>query len=779
MPLLRSHVAAAGSSLQQFLNKEPSSPAAFYEIPGHSTSNSVPGPTLGPTTPAQDHEPPKRVQLSETNPDSVISISNGECAPLRRSKRLGLVCDGIYPDTSGYLDLAKGVKKSQDRGKPKPHNDLSLCNFVCVDGASAFTGEQGEASGARGRGLINLTDSPNSYTESMSNKIVVQESQDKRTETFRKRLKLSESKTQVHENIDTGGSKVGEKPTTTQPINALSNRDTSFSSSRLSSDSSHSEDDVKELTAVPSSVKERSEELLEEAGPSKGPPQMDCTSKTLAGDRAEATRARFLAIARRRAAHFAHYDSHASEPPSSPPANLRRCSRRPRNEQGPELQQSLAEQEDWPGPFSTARRLVEGRAAAAAARQQVEKVDIKSSLVDWQPSRVCSGTCSVDKSLPSLHDLCCKVICANVERFESLYGLPDSTKHRICANLCERRKMGPAAFALFIVEAPSEIRVPDCSHVSEKEVMQMVTQFTGKNLEVLELGNCGRWFSDQCVSAMVARSNGSLPSLYTVSLRGAYRLTDNGLADFVRATPVLTSLDLTDCSYLSELGIQIVADCLGSNLNKLCLDGCKQLNVSKMLLVLLNMRQLQSLSLANVAGMCDELVSELAVHLGLTLQELSLAHCSSLTDAAMAAVGACCSGLKSLNVDSLQLLTDSSIGRITDGCRSLLNLTLTRCKFSDEAVAAYVTASGSSLCELSLNGVRQAADQTLVALSKHAQSSLKLLDASWCRLMSDEGLGYLADSCLNLCELRLYGCTQVTEKFLKGHSNAGLKVIGF
>ena len=49
--------------------------------------------------------------------------------------------------------------------------------------------------------------------------------------------------------------------------------------------------------------------------------------------------------------------------------------------------------------------------------------------------------------------------------------------------------------------------------------------------------------------------------------------------------------------------------------------------------------------------------------------------------------------------------------------------------------------------------------------------SLEELDVSWCRGISDEGLGHLVDNAYNLKALCLRGCVQITEIFLNGHSN--------
>ena len=52
------------------------------------------------------------------------------------------------------------------------------------------------------------------------------------------------------------------------------------------------------------------------------------------------------------------------------------------------------------------------------------------------------------------------------------------------------------------------------------------------------------------------------------------------------------------------------------------------------------------------------------------------------------------------------------------------------------------------------------------------------LDVSWCRKLSDEVLGHLVDSCRSLRRLSVWGCSQLTDTFLMGHSNDTLEVVG-
>lgn len=183
-------------------------------------------------------------------------------------------------------------------------------------------------------------------------------------------------------------------------------------------------------------------------------------------------RDRFLAIARRRAAHFAFFNSEDEQSSAS--------QKRPEpNIEG----RSDEEKRDWPGPFSTARRLVEERAAVLAARKEKLAGSGKSaSLIEWEPMR--------DKDFkthtlpPPLEELCLGVLCKHVEFIESLEGIPDATKKKICRAFCASRKVTAQVLRLFITGSQTEISVPDCSLVSEIELNELMAQCSTTNLEV-------------------------------------------------------------------------------------------------------------------------------------------------------------------------------------------------------------------------------------------------------------------------------------------------------
>ncbi|CAN0270851.1 unnamed protein product [Laminaria digitata] len=86
------------------------------------------------------------------------------------------------------------------------------------------------------------------------------------------------------------------------------------------------------------------------------------------------------------------------------------------------------------------------------------------------------------------------------------------------------------------------------------------------------------------------------------------------------------------------------------------------------------------------------------------------------------------------------------------------------------------SACSDSLRSVDLKGVALLTDASLVALSRYCSSSLQSVDLSFCRATTDDGLGHLVDASLKLRSLGLWGCTQVGDRFLRGHSRKELVI---
>lgn len=127
--------------------------------------------------------------------------------------------------------------------------------------------------------------------------------------------------------------------------------------------------------------------------------------------------------------------------------------------------------------------------------------------------------------------------------------------------------------------------------------------------------------------ASLIRLPNSLPSLTTVSLVGACHLSDGGLDALITWAPLLSSVNLRECSLLTSKGIINLAVKLKPSLRELYLDDCQNVDALLILSALQNLKLLEALSVARVQNVCDKFIYRLVTVLGPNLKELILADC--------------------------------------------------------------------------------------------------------------------------------------------------------
>ncbi|XXG41788.1 hypothetical protein AAC387_Pa01g2184 [Persea americana] len=497
---------------------------------------------------------------------------------------------------------------------------------------------------------------------------------------------------------------------------------------------------------------------------------------------------RFLATAKHFASRFAHFERSEEEDDPLPDAEI-------------PMVEAAPEDEDWPGPFSTAVKILEERAAKLSAPRGSSRSDPKKDgpVIEWVPSQDCDFKRS-RLSVPSLYDICFSVLCKNAEAITSLDGIPDAQRSQLSHRLCDSRKMNHQILSLIVSGSPSQICIKDCSCITEEQFQEIFQGCNTEHLRVLQLDLSGRCTADYILRQTLARSPNSLSSLTTVSLRGAYRLSDDGLHALVSSAPSLKSINLGACSLLTSTGINILAENLASVLKELYIDDCQNVDALSILPALMKLKHLEILSVADIRNVCDKFVCALIPLCGPNMKELVFSNCGKLTDTSLKAIAENCSGLRALDLVNLKNLTDSALRHLANGCRSLQVLKLCRNEFSDQGIAEFLGASGESLNELSLNNIKKVANNTAIALAARCSKTLSILDLSWCDNLGDEALGLIVDKCLSLRLLKLFGCTQisllqlkkrdrwregmeyrwekVTDKFVNGHSNPLVKIIG-
>ncbi|KAG4932301.1 hypothetical protein JHK87_046303 [Glycine soja] len=457
---------------------------------------------------------------------------------------------------------------------------------------------------------------------------------------------------------------------------------------------------------------------------------------------------RFRVIAKRNATHYARFDdSEVGDEGTSlylnPQGNI----------------------DDSETPFSIAMKAIKDRA-------------MKKKVCDaWVPKRNPQGGEKRFFLVPSLQELCLEILANNADAMVSLEGVPDELRRKLSKLLCDSRKMNSRFLELLLSGSPTEIRIKDCSWLTEEQFAKSFQTCDTTRLEVLQLDQCGRCIPDYALLGTLRQSPRWLPKLITLSLSGACRLSDKGLHVLVSSAPALRSINLSQCSLLSSASINILADSLGSLLKELYLDDCLMIDAAQIVPGLKKLEHLEVLSLAGIQTVSDEFIKNYIIACGHNMKELIFKDCRKLTDASIKVIAEHCPGLCALDLMNLDKLTDLSLGYLTNSCQALRTLKLCRNLFSDEAIAAFLEITGESLKELSLNNIKKVGHHTTISLARHAKN-LHTLDLSWCRNLTDNELGFIVDSCFSLRLLKLFGCSLVTDVFLNGHSNPEIQILG-
>lgn len=144
---------------------------------------------------------------------------------------------------------------------------------------------------------------------------------------------------------------------------------------------------------------------------------------------------------------------------------------------------------------------------------------------------------------------------------------------------------------------------------------------------MLQLDRCGGCMPDYIMCSTLAHGPNSLPSLTKLSLKGAYSLSDKGLAAIVSSAPLLNSLNLSQCCLLTSEGILNVIDKQALLLKELYIDECQKVSAMSILPSLKKVKCLVVLSMGGIPSVSNEFVHELIPVCGSTIWELNFADC--------------------------------------------------------------------------------------------------------------------------------------------------------
>lgn len=201
----------------------------------------------------------------------------------------------------------------------------------------------------------------------------------------------------------------------------------------------------------------------------------------------------------------------------------------------------------------------------------------------------------------------------------------------------------------------------------------------------------------------VGRKNGAVVAISSRMLSvnlSASRLTDCQVLQILHAAPRLRELDLSSTQVTDESVAQIGVLC--PNLRRLCLNMCSGVTGSGIASTLRNLKHLEMLGVG-WTQLGGKGVS--AIHrYGTCLRELDISGCrEDLDDAALKQIVLRCSKLEALDVSDCYKLSDTSINHITEFCKHLHQISLSRCH-SITVAAMRVLAGKETLKAINLFG---------------------------------------------------------------------------
>ncbi|ETM02339.1 hypothetical protein L917_01175 [Phytophthora nicotianae] len=428
------------------------------------------------------------------------------------------------------------------------------------------------------------------------------------------------------------------------------------------------------------------------------------------------------------------------------------------------------EAESWPGYYATMRELRDNRSAAQDARKRRQPVEEAPKVV-WKPKRAARlSVLRADNVVQRLRDLALQSLAEHVEQLPSLEYIDATARHQVARAVVKLRRLKPEVLPLFVFPGVTEIDIPDCSNIDEDTLIRALKDCAA--LTVLRLGLCGRCVSDSVIDEL----GDSLKAVEQLQVQGCYRLSDAGCEALVRrCAPSLDAFEISCNQRITKKSIDYF--CELQNLHSLTLSECPQIGDS-CLESLKTMKNLRKLQLNQMERLTDEFIVSLAQNLP-DLEEFSVARCSHLTNVAVKGILEACRGLKVLDVSDLHLITDECFEPVREHGHALRRVSMRCCLgLTDVAIEHIAFGAKSFLETLEMSSVSQATDAAMMALVEHCATSLTTLDISFCRKIAEDALGILADGTENLRSLVLWGCTQVTARFLTCHSQDDLIVSG-
>ena len=325
----------------------------------------------------------------------------------------------------------------------------------------------------------------------------------------------------------------------------------------------------------------------------------------------------------------------------------------------------------------------------------------------------------------------------------------------------------------FLAHGCPHLQVIDLSSMTEIRPLDLATLAKGcQELHTVSLGS--ELFNDNQLIAFVK----ACPDLLSLNLKNCSRITDRGLRVVGSSCLKLQSIDLYFCSKISDKGLESLSNC--QNLRKINLKHCRRVTDDGIAALSRGCRNLQMMNLSDMGGFTESSIVSIAAHCH-QLQHLELrryfrrlngiSQClhletldlsgSCVTDGCLEGLSTGCPALRTLDFTDCSGLNDSAVVALSKGSYQLRSLDLSRCGITDASLG--VLSAGScfyTLEELSLNACHHLTDSGL-AMMAAGPCRLKRFSLVNNRKITGAGVGSIAGVGSALVSVNLSYCPGV------------------
>lgn len=276
----------------------------------------------------------------------------------------------------------------------------------------------------------------------------------------------------------------------------------------------------------------------------------------------------------------------------------------------------------------------------------------------------------------------------------------------------------------------------------------------------------------------------------TVVLYSKKRLLSPCLVDSLQRKNIQRVRFRSHCS--SEQILQVCRQ-LGASLQSVCFQGCRSVTGELIALIVQSCRNLAKLDLSSCRQL--EFFRKTCVWMETTkncihLKEFSISSCKEVTDDTVKNVAKYFTSLQKLGLSSCKDVSISTWQMLASNLPHLVSLDLSRSDITDEALLKFAQLSSLSLKEINLSACKQLSDNGIVGLAKYQTKlevlriacvditntsvvaidkylhGLAVLDLNSCRQVNDGSLVKCGNLLKTLESLNLYSCYQISSKGL-------------